>query len=85
MKQCLLIIGVILAYLSSFANEMTSYAPRDYSPIANSTTTRTYIGEWERIDNSLSHMPTGTGNCDIYTRAEMTNNLLLLKIVELYR
>ena len=36
MKQCLLIIGVILAYLSSFANEMTSYAPGDHSPIAPS-------------------------------------------------
>ena len=33
MKQCLLIIGVILAYLSSFANEMTSYALHEYSPI----------------------------------------------------
>ena len=36
MKQCLLIIGVIVAYLSSFANEMTSYTTRDHSPIAPS-------------------------------------------------
>ena len=33
MKQCILITGVLLAYISSFANEMTSYAPHEYSPI----------------------------------------------------
>ena len=75
MKQCLLIIGVIVAYLSSFANEMTSYTTRT----RNSTTTRTYIGEWERIGNNLWRIPTGTGHCDIDTQSDTKKHRIYVR------
>ena len=40
MKQCILITGVLLAYISSFANEMTSYALHEYSPTQTQSDTK---------------------------------------------
>ena len=39
MKQCLLIISIILTCFLSFADETTSYSPRDYSTIATQADT----------------------------------------------
>ena len=33
MKQCILIISILLTCFLSLADETTSYSPRDYSPI----------------------------------------------------
>lgn len=68
-----------MVYISSFANEMTSYAPHEYSPTRSSTTTRTYIGEWERIGNTLWRIPTGTGHCDIDTQSNTEKHRIYVR------
>lgn len=57
------------------ANGDTTYTTRT----RNSTTTRTYIGEWERIGNNLWRIPTGTGHCDIDTQSDTKKHRIYVR------
>ena len=63
MKQCLLIISIILTCFLSFADETTSYSPRDYSTIAPQADTvkhriyvRDHLGSTRAVINEAGEL-----------------------------